>query len=299
MARSQAAQQVVFPVGRMLMGSMYKASDKDADGKPRIVKTGQNAGQPTQQFFFAFGVPKTPGVAHWGNEVWGAIIWAVGNLAFPKIAENPAFAWKIVDGDSTVPNKKNIKPCDREGYPGNWVVSCASTYAPKIVTTDSSGFLLEADAVMPGDFIQVQATVDGNNSTQNPGIYINHDAVRFVGYSALGRIKTNAIDPTAIAWGNQAAPAGLVSAPVGAAPGVPATPSVPAAAPAAAKPPATAVTPSPSFLKPPGAAPGLPGAPKAPVKTMLGAAAAFTYEQMIAEGWDDAKLVTAGYMAAA
>ena len=121
MARSNAARQVVFPVSRYLMGSFYKASDKDADGKPRIVKTGQNAGQPTQQFFFAFGVPKTPGKAHWAHEAWGAEIWAVGNTCFPKIAENPSFAWKIVDGDSAVPNKKGIASNMREGYPGHWV----------------------------------------------------------------------------------------------------------------------------------------------------------------------------------
>jgi hypothetical protein len=300
------------------MGSFYKASDKDADGKPRIVKTGQNAGQPTQQFFFAFGVPKTPGKAHWAHEAWGAEIWAVGNTCFPKIAENPSFAWKIVDGDSPVPNKKGIAPNTREGYPGNWVISCSSTYAPKIRNTDNSAYILDVDAVMPGDFIQVAATIDGNASTQNPGVYVNHDFVRFIGYSADGRIQTGA-DPTSVNWG--AAPAAatsiaskIVATPVGATAAVPAIPAAaPAYVPPVGLPPAlpgaipavpgampapTAVQPSPGFLAPPAAAPVMLPPPVAPVRRMTDKAQGNTYEGLIAQGWNDGLLIQHGLMVA-
>jgi hypothetical protein len=319
MARSNAARQIVFPVSRMVMGSFYIASDKDADGKPRIVKTGQNAGQPTQQFFFAFAVPKTPGIQHWAHESWGAEIWAVGNTCFPKIAENPSFAWKIVDGDSAVPNKKGIAPNTREGYPGNWVVSCSSTYAPKLRNTDNSAYILEKDAVMPGDFIQIAATVDGNASTQNPGVYINHDFVRFVGYSADGRIHTGA-DPDAVQWSAAPTPASIaskivatpaggatVTAPVSLAPALPgatvtvpvslapALPGAPVTVPAPAAAP-LALVPSPGFLAPPAAAAPLPP-PKA-ARTMTAKAQGNTYEGLIAQGWTEALLLQHGLMVA-
>ena len=53
------------PVGRLVMGSLYKAQDKDADGKPLLIKSGPNAGQPKVQYFFALAVPKAPDETHW------------------------------------------------------------------------------------------------------------------------------------------------------------------------------------------------------------------------------------------
>lgn len=317
MARSNAARDVGFPISRFLAGSLYKASDKDADGKPRLVKTGQNAGQPTQQFWFAFGIPKTPGAQHWAYEPWGAEIWTVGNTCFPKIAEGDQFSWKIVDGDSAKPNKKGIAPNTREGYPGHWVISCASTYAPKVVNADGSAYILETDAVMPGDFIEVNATVDGNASTQNPGIYINHNAVSFQGYSSLGRIHTG-VDPSTLNFGKGPKPAGITSTPVGsialpaaARPAVPAPgpampPGLPPALPgtaAAVLPPVTAptvVVPSPSFLQPPGAALPPPAAMPPPIvvpaRQMTPKAQGNTYEGLLSQGWTDAMMLQHGVM---
>lgn len=309
MSRSNLAQDIKFPVGRILMGNLYKASDKDADGKPRIVKQGANAGQATQQYFFAVGYPKTPGAAHWAYEPWGAIIWAVGNGAFPKIAENPSFSWKIVDGDSTVPNKKGIAPVTREGYPGHWVVSFASSYAPKVVNADGSAYLLEPNTVMPGDFVEVHATIDGNASTQNPGVYINYNVVSFQGHSVLGRIHTTGVDPTTVGFGQGPKPAGYSAVPIGAIPG--AAPK-PAAAPPptlpgpkAAVPPPTAaavpVVPSASFLGAPAAVPppgaAMPPPVAAPIRTMSAKAQGNSYEQLKAQGWTDALLTEHGMFA--
>lgn len=301
-------RDVIFPAGRIVMGSLYKSSDKDADGKPRIVKSGPNQGQATQQFFFAVAYPKTQ--AHWAHEIWGKDIWEVGNAAFPGIAANPAFAWKIVDGDSVIPNKKGIAPATREGYKGHWVVSFSSTFAPKVVKTDGSGYLLEVDAVLAGDFVQVSANVDGNGSTQNPGVYINHGAVRFLGYSAEGRI-TQGADPLQTQWGIVAMPVGMVSTPPA---GIAAPPAAAAPAPAALPPaapiglpgfaPAAAplpLAPSPGFMAPPPAAMPPPVAmppPAAPVRAMTAKAAGNTYEGLIAQGWSDALLVQHGMMTA-
>src|SRR5579863_10170288 len=120
------------PVGRLLMGDLYVPQLKDADGKPRVVKTGPNAGQPSPQYFFALGIPKGAERNWWETE-WGAKILAVAQKCWPNgQTQVPSFAWKIVDGDSRVPNKKGVIPASREGYPGHWVLSFGSQFAPKI-----------------------------------------------------------------------------------------------------------------------------------------------------------------------
>jgi hypothetical protein len=66
---------------------------------------------------------------------------------------------------------------------------------------------------------------------------------------------------------------------------------------------APGVVPAPAAPGAPGAAPGAgpaaPGAgPAAPTHVMLPPAGTYTYEQYIAQGWDDAKLIAAGMMQA-
>lgn len=318
MSRSTLAQDVKFPPGRIVGGNLYKSSDKDADGKPRVIKTGQNAGQPMAVFFYAVAIPKTPGAVHWAHEpIWGSIIWNVGNGAFPKIAENPAFSWKITDGDSAVPNKKGTVPNTREGYPGHWVIAFNSMYAPKIVNADGSAYILEPNAVQPGDFVEVHATIDGNGSTQNPGVYINPNAVSFQGYSVLGRISTG-IDPATAGFGQGPKPSGISATPIGgmtsAAPAVAARPAMPpglppalpGALPTVALPSAapTGIVPSPGFLQPPpgialpppGAAAALPPPVIVPVRQMTPKAMGNTYEGLLAQGWTDALMVQHGMM---
>lgn len=287
------------PVGRLLMGSLYKPQTTDAEGHPLVIKSGPNAGQPKVQYFFAVGFPKNPGETHWGQTPWGATIWKVGHEAFPAgQADAPTFAWKIVDGDSQVPNRKGIKPCDREGYPGNWVVSFSSGFAPKIYNKDGSAPIVEPDAVKLGYFVQVNADVDGNNSQQQPGVFINHSMVAL---SAYGPEIYVGPDPTTAGFGAAALPAGAMAAPapaftppaapIPAATAVPSFP-VPTFAPpaAAAPPPMPQAAPNPAFL-------AVPQIPAAPVHQMLPAANGATYEQMIQAGWNDALLVAHKMMA--
>ena len=90
---------VLFPTGRVVQGDLYKAQDKDGDGKPLVVKSGPNQGKPTVKYFFAVAIPKKPGEAHWGSTDWGAKIWALGHSTWPNgQAQAPTFAWKVDDG---------------------------------------------------------------------------------------------------------------------------------------------------------------------------------------------------------
>ena len=295
------------------MGSLYKAQTTDAEGKPLVNKSGPNIGQPKVQYFFAVGIPKGA-EQHWSQTEWGAKIWAAGHAAFPQVAGSPHFAWKVVDGDSQVPNRTGKKPCDREGYRGNWVVSFTSGFAPKIYNKDGSAQIVEPEAVKLGYYVQVNGDVDGNGSSQQPGVFINHSMVAL---SAYGTEIVVGPDAASVGFGNAALPAGAMAAPVGGfnpvapqayqppahsqtaqLPGNPmyAPPNPQFVAPAVQGQPA----PNPAFLAvgmPP--APPVPVAPVAPApvpKQMTPKAGGASYEQMIAAGWNDALLVQHGMM---
>lgn len=278
--------QLTSPVGRLVQGSLYKGNTQDAEGNPLVTKSGPNAGQPRVDYFFALAIPKT-GETHWNQTEWGKKIWEVGQKSFPNGQANaPSFAWKIVDGDSTVPNRRGRKPADREGYPGHWVLSFSSGYAPKVYNRDGTEVITEPGAVKLGYYVQVAGVCAGNGSMQQPGVYLNHSMVALSGY---GPEIVVGPDPSSVGFGASPLPAGASAAPVGglpspasAAPAAPVAPPVPPVAPP--------VTPNPGFLTPP-----VP--PVAPARVMLPAANGATYEQLIGAGWTDALLVQHGMMA--
>lgn len=277
------------PVGRIVMGSLYKANTTDAEGKPLVVKNGPNAGQPRVDFFFALAIPKQ-GEQSWAQTTWGQTIFGVGRAAFPQACQSPTFAWKIEDGDSQIPNKRGKKPCDNEGWRGCWILKFSGGYAPKVFRQDGSGYVqvTEADYVKPGYYVEVACSVDGNGSQSQPGIYLNHSMVCFRAYGPEIVFGPNVEEA---GFGQAPLPAGASMTPpasslpmpaAGAAP-VPAASYAPAggamplpgmvgAAPAAPIP----VTPNPAFLQVPQAVPAaaLPGVPAAsPAPSAIPAAA--------------------------
>lgn len=266
---------VLFPVARVVQGDLYKAQDKDNQGNPLVIKTGPNAGKPRVNFFFAIAVPKTPGLTHWAHESWGQKIWALGHAWWPQgQAQQPRFAWKIEDGDDATPNQNNKRNCDREGFPGNWIIQLGSSYAPKIFD-ESGNPMLQEGLVRRGFWVEVFANLASNENAQNPGIYINHS---MVAYRAPGKEITSGPDPRAVGFGRAALPPGVTAAPISntanlpgapAAPTMPSAPAVPGAPAAAPQAPAPAVPAAahPGFIAPPvpgAVAPAVPGAPAVP-----------------------------------
>jgi hypothetical protein len=325
------AIDILFPPGRMVQGNLYKPNTTDAENRPLVVKSGPNAGQPRVDYFFAVAIPKgTEG--HWANTEWGQKIWNMAHTAWPQgQAQRPDFAWKIVDGDSTIPNKRGVRPCDMVGHAGHWVLKFGGGYAPKIVTRDGSAAILEPDAVKPGYFVQVFGNASSNQSTQTAGIYLNHRIVALAGY---GEEISFGPDPTQVGFGGAALPAGASATPLGgmtppAAGSPPPPPGAPSAVPGVASPPVPgavaspppvpgAVAAAPAPTPPPNAAfvagpaatpPPVPGAvaaappppvaaPPAPAARAMTAAATTTYEGYIAAGWNDAQLIAHGLMTA-
>ena len=334
-----AKVNITSPVGRIVMGSLYDPSTTDAEGKPLVVKTGPNAGQPRVNYFFALAIPKGA-EPHWAHTPWGQQIWAVGNQAHPNAAQSPAFAWKIEDGDSQIPNKKGRKPCDNEGWRGHWILKFSGGFAPKVYQQEGAGYVqvMQKDFCKPGYFVEVAFSADGNGSTSQPGVYLNHSMVCFRAYgpeisfgpdvasagfgqSALpagasmtppaGAIPMPQAQAPAAAPALPGAPAGYMPPPVPAGvpqiPGVAPAPLAPAgfvpmpSAPAPVAPAPIPVTPNPGFVQVPPPAPAPmapPPAPAAPVRQMTAAANGVTYEAYVAAGWSDAQLVQNGLMLA-
>jgi len=289
------AESVNFttPVGRLVQGSLYKGNDTDAEGRPLVVKTGANAGQARKDFFFALAIPKGT-EQHWAHTTWGKLIYDAGVAGFPGGQHAiPSFAWKVRDGDSTIPNKAGKRPCDQEGFKGNWVLSFSSGYAPKIFNRDGTAPIQEPDAVKLGYYVQVAANVAGNGSMQQPGIYLNHNMVALSGYGPEIVVGPSAAD---VGFGAAPLPAGATAVPVASALPAAVAPAAPAAPVASVAPVVPAVQPHPGFLAGPPPAPPVP--PVTPVRAMTAKAAGATYEAMIGAGWTDAVLVQHGMMTA-
>lgn len=300
---------LLTPVGRVIAGSLYKPNTTDAEGKPLVVKSGPSTGQPRADYYFMLAIPKGA-EQHWAQTRWGALVYAEGAKAFPQACQAPTFAWKIKDGDSTIPNRRGKRPVDMEGAKGHWLLSMSSGYAPKISKDNGTVPMLEVDAVRPGDYVQVFGSIAGNDSQTQPGIHLNHSLVNFVGY---GERITSGPDAASVGFGQGVVlppgasltpPAGAWTPPPAAVAGIPAMPPLPGFLPGIPA-PTFPVAPNPAFLSPapvvaampmPPALP-MPPVPAAPVaRQMTAAANGATYEQLIAGGWNDALLRQHGMM---
>ena len=292
--------EILTPPGRLVRGSLYDGQTTDAENKPLVYKTGVNAGQPRVDFYFAVAIPKETGKQWWESE-WGAAIKEVAEKGFPGgQSQHPSFAWKIIDGDSDVPNKAGRKPCEFEGYRGHWVLNFSSGFAPNVYTENGDKQLTEKDAVKPGDWIEVYGFVTDNESQQQPGVYLNHSMINFVGY---GERITLGKDPKAVGFGKHGKPAQASTTPPASSFNPATTPPAqttgapqPATTTPAAAPTATP-EPHPGIMNPPASAPAAPS-PAAPVRQMTEKANGLSYEAYIQSGWNDEQLIQHGMMVA-
>lgn len=283
---------VLFPVARLVGGSLTDPNTTDFDGNPLVVKSGVNKGQPRVDWFFVIAIPKD-GAANWWDTEWGKKILAVGHACFPNQAGLPDFAWKIEDGDSTRVNKKGSRNCDKEGYPGNFIVRLSSGFAPRVLdASNGAGNLKQMDPalVKTGYWVEVSANVDGNTGS-TPGIYINH---QFIAFRAPGHEIYVGADPSTIGFGAAPLPTGVSTQPAPmsvppSAPTPPATPMPPAAAAVAAPPVPVPTVPHTAILA---------GPPAPPARVMLPKAQGATYEALLEAGWTDALLIEHGMMQA-
>lgn len=314
------SENIVTPVGRIVMGSVDRPRTTDQKGVPLVYKTGQNKGQPRSEYFIGFAIPKGPEVqqahAHlnWVHTTWGAVIYKAGTEFLAHAGQLPGFAWKVADGDSAVPNKVGRRNCDTEGMPGHWILFFSGSVPPKLC--DSKG-VQTPEAQLPGYiktgyYAQVGFNAVGNESTESPGVYLNPLAVSLAAY---GPEIFSGVDTTQLGFGGAALPPGAsvtplanmnpaaaMPAPAVALPG-PAAVALPGPALAVAQvpPPLPAAT----VAAMPGPAMALPSAPTLPsitpnaaflqVATLKPTAlATHTLDQYKQAGYTEEQLITAG-----
>lgn len=287
---TQNKQQAVIlsPVGRMVQGHPFEFSDTNFENKPLV----DSEGKPRVQYFIALAIRKDdPAVNQYYADIqqMGQAAWPTGEARPVEQGGRTDFAWKFEDGDAAnVKMGSNLANKDKEGFAGCWIFKFQGGFAPKVYDIDPSKMITDPKAIKRGDYIRVYASINGNGSKTNPGIFMNPSLVQLCAY---GEEITTGPDGTAV-FG--AAPATRLP------PGASMTPTAPKAGPATPGGPANNAPP-PALPGPAAPAPASPGAPAmpavtVPVRAMTAKAGAFTYEQYTAQGWTDAALIKEGYM---
>lgn len=265
--------EILTPVGRLVGGHpMNQRGVVDDRTKQPVIG---NDGKPVTEVYIGFAIPKA-GEQHWNQTPWGAEIHRAAALGWPNGEHgSPTFAWKIDDGDSAVPNRAGIKPCDREGYPGHWVLKCSTRLDVRCYHAgkyDAAQQIQNPREIKPGDYCRLVIHAKANAPSQSPGVYLNPSLFEL---TRPGQEIVLTGGPSAEETFGASAPGAL---PPGAQVAAPAMP--PAVAPAPPAPPA------PDFLTPGGGV----------QKVMTAKAGGASYEQFVANGWTDAQLIEQGYL---
>lgn len=272
-------EKLLTPIGRLVMGSLYKPNTKNMAGQPLVDKTGK----PRVEYWIHLAIEKGT-EQHWNQTPWGQVIQRVAMASFPDGRfNNKNFSWKVVDGDSTEANQNGRRPCDTEGYARHWILKFRNGFAPVLCNLDGSLFMQPEDAIKCGHYIQVYGSVSDNHGSATPGLFLNFSNVAFAGF---GPEIVSSIDPKEIGFGGPL-PAGVSSVPVGLAstqPPVPAPLVPPTPTPTPAPVPAPAPAPYTPILQPP--------------KVMTPKANGITYEAYKQAGWSDEQLIQNGMMMA-
>lgn len=235
--------EIMTEVGRMV-GGHPMVSRKVMDEKTKLQRICRDGVTPMIDFYVAIAIAKGQ-ETHWNQTVWGQQIYNEAVAAFPNGEHGTlAFSWKVTDGDSQIPNKKMKKPCDREGYPGHWVLHCSNGFAIPCFHRgryDPTQQIQRKEEIKGGDYIRLNIRVKGNGAVapNTPGVYLNPESfelyqagVEIVGESAVdaqgtfgadaGALPAGAmVDPNVPAAGGMAPPpqGGMAPPPQGGAPG--------------------------------------------------------------------------------
>jgi hypothetical protein len=248
--------------------------------------------------YLAVAIPKH-GEADWKQTAWGQTIANTAARDWPNGEhEAPTFAWKITDGDSTVPNRVGKVPCQREGWAGHWVAHLTTRFPIQCYHVGHyhpMQQIQDENAIKTGDYCRVAVGVKGNGPSQSPGVYLNP---RLFELSRAGDPILSESGPAAATVFGGGAPTAPVpqvpphpAAPTAPVPQVPPHPAAPTAPvpqvqphPAAPTAPVPQVQPHQGFLNP--QAPAAPTAPTAPLeRTVVIGGQSYTEAALLAAGW--------------
>lgn len=167
----------VTPVARLIHGHPLKQqvrTDK-ATKQPQIGKDGQQV----KEVYIGIAIPKT-GEASWKDTDWGKnIVMAALDAEHgydEAMTRRNDFSWKVVDGDSDIPNKEGNAPNSDPYKRGHWVLHLSTRisyncyHVGKYNPLDA---IQDANAIKLGDYVRVNIVAKGNKPAQSPGVYLN------------------------------------------------------------------------------------------------------------------------------
>jgi len=218
------AIEFVSPVGRWIQGSIWTPNTTDKKGAPLVFKTGANAGQPREDYYFGIAIAKdNPDLG-----AFYALLTQAAQSSFPGGQFNlPTFRWKFLDGDTALTGTG--QPYNqREGFAGHFVFQFGSSFKPTVYAQDAASVMIDPASVKRGYFVRVIGNVAGNGDPADPGLYLNHNFVQFMGFGPEIHFGP---DGAALLAAAPVAhmPVGMSAAPIAGA--IPAAPVIPGVAP--------------------------------------------------------------------
>lgn len=209
--------KIVLPPGRVVWGHPCKQRQRTDNNNKPIFK---EDGSPAMQYIFGFAISKQE-----FGPVWQAMS-AEAAKGFPQ-GTPQNFAWKYDDGDDTRPVNGGGAPyAQREGYPGNYVLTIASALdSPPPVfrfNPQTGGYdQVPANEIKTGDFFAIEINIVCNvpdNRSHTPSLYLNPTGLELVGYGKE-IVSVAAINPMQAFGGRQhQLPPGASATPISSAP---------------------------------------------------------------------------------
>lgn len=175
----------VMVQGRILwvVGDLFKGEQRKEYGTNRLLFN--EDGTPKMHFGFGLAVPKSA-LAQTGagqpGEIWSAIHEEAYTL-YPSRNIPPNFAMKYKDGDQAI-DDKGVPYAQREGYAGHVVFSCTTSLPIKFFKWENGANILINEGIKCGDYVNVQLNIKAHGAigAGKPGLYLNPQAVQFLGY---------------------------------------------------------------------------------------------------------------------
>jgi len=281
----------ITPVGRLVQGSVSEPNTTDMAGNLLVTKKGD----PRNEYFVALAIPKC-GESHWRETAWGGKIYGLAKSFFPNgQIDNPNFHWKIVDGDSTIPNNNNKRPCDCAGFQNSWILKLKHGFP--LILCDKNG---KKENVTPemfslGNYAQGFVNVASNGQQIHSGIYLNCPIVSFTGYGAPIILSP---DTEKLGFGQEPLPDYVKQTPVSVLNAEVVNTDSPQSKPSAYSPQFTQVEQQPAPYPQILSVPPAPLPPSVTSKIMIGDAAGTKYQDWIDANWTDALLIQHGRLSA-
>ena len=167
----------VTPVARLIHGHPMKQNLKTNRKTEQPVL--DKAGQQVKEIYIGIAIPKA-GEADWKDTEWGKqIVMAATDAEFGydvAMTKRTDFSWKVIDGDSDVPNKEGNVPNQDPYKVGHWVLHL-NTRIPyncyHIGKYSPLDAIQDANAIKLGDYVRVNIMARGNKPSETPGVYLN------------------------------------------------------------------------------------------------------------------------------